>query len=350
LLDLGLPDSQGLETVITVRTRFPVLPIVVMSGLQDETTALESLTSGAQDYLLKGMITSGVLSRVLRHAIERQRLRMELAASEGRTRRIIEVNPDGVVVVDRQGIIRFANPAAHLLFGRSGNDLLGHPMDLSQGAGATAELTIPRPEGAPLTVELRSVPSDWDGRPSVIIFLHDITGRKQAEETARQARENEERIQQLETELRTLAGLSSAPRTGVTARMYGVMTLVEGFPETFRTLVAGYQELIELALEQQTFKVKHDISGRLGAMAETLGFYKAGPQDVVDIHVTALTEKTRHATTFEKRKAYTGEGWVLVLELMGHLVSYYRTRTLGSGAPAPHNITTDTTSEEKPHG
>ena len=163
-------------------------------------------------------------------------------------------------------------------------------------------------------------------------IVEDLTERKRAEEATLQARGNAERIERLEKELRSLAGLSSPPQTGVTARMYGVVTLIEGFPDTFRNLVAGYEDLMDLSLEQQAYKVTHDISGRLGSMAETLGFYKAGPRDVVDIHTAALKAKTRKAATIEKRKAYTGEGWIMVLELMGLLASFYRNRAQGTGA------------------
>jgi len=115
--------------------------------------------------------------------------------------------------------------------------------------------------------------------------------------------------------------------------MYGVVTLLDGFPDAFSELVGSYEELMDLALEQQAYKVNHDISGRLAAIGESLGFYKAGPRDVVNIHTTALKEKTLKAATVEKKKAYTGEGWIMVLELMGHLASFYRNRAQGAGVP-----------------
>src|SRR6266508_5951003 len=54
LLDLGLPDSQGLETFVRVHKEFPDIPVVVLSGLMDERVALEAVQFGAQDYLVKG--------------------------------------------------------------------------------------------------------------------------------------------------------------------------------------------------------------------------------------------------------------------------------------------------------
>lgn len=162
-------------------------------------------------------------------------------------------------------------------------------------------------------------------------LVQDLTEKKRAE--ALQARDKAARIEQLEEELRSLAGLSNVPQTSVTARMYGVVTLLEGFPDTFNELVGHYKELMDLALEQHVFKVKHDISGRLSAISETLGFYRAGPRDVVDIHAAALKEKIRMADTGEKKKAYTGEGWIMVLELMGHLTSFYRNRAYSGSIP-----------------
>ncbi len=169
-----------------------------------------------------------------------------------------------------------------------------------------------------------------------IEIVEDLTERKKAEKAAALlAREKAAHVERLEEELRSLARISKAPQTGVTARMYGVVTLLDGFPDAFSELVGSYEELMDLALEQQAYKVKHDISARLAAIAESLGFYKAGPRDVVDIHAAALKEKTQQAT-LEKKKAYTGEGWIMVLELMGHLASFYRNHAYSVSTPANH--------------
>jgi two-component system, cell cycle response regulator len=78
LLDLGLPDAQGLEVVRQVRSAAPDPPLLVLTGLDDETLAIESLKEGAQDYLVKGNIGSNSLRRALRYAMERQRVQLEL--------------------------------------------------------------------------------------------------------------------------------------------------------------------------------------------------------------------------------------------------------------------------------
>lgn len=77
LLDLSLPDAHGLETVTRALAAAPGVPIVVLTGLDDERVAIQAVQAGAQDYLVKGQVEPGVLSRALRYALERKRLEAE---------------------------------------------------------------------------------------------------------------------------------------------------------------------------------------------------------------------------------------------------------------------------------
>jgi DNA-binding NtrC family response regulator len=77
LLDLSLPDSQGLETVARAQKEAPHLAIVVLTGNEDEETALEAVRMGAQDYLFKGDIQGQLLFRAIIYAIERKRVQEE---------------------------------------------------------------------------------------------------------------------------------------------------------------------------------------------------------------------------------------------------------------------------------
>ena len=72
LLDLGLPDSQGLATFSQIHAREPNVPVVVLSGVADEDLAIAAVEAGAQDYLVKGTESCQVLTRALRYAIERK--------------------------------------------------------------------------------------------------------------------------------------------------------------------------------------------------------------------------------------------------------------------------------------
>lgn len=78
LLELSLPDSEGLETYEKVQIRVPAVPVVILTHLDDEILALRAVRAGAQDYLLKGEVEGKILPRVIRYAIERQRMRTQL--------------------------------------------------------------------------------------------------------------------------------------------------------------------------------------------------------------------------------------------------------------------------------
>ena len=81
LLDLNLPDSQGAETFRKVLDSAPDVPVVILSGQDDEALAMKALHQGVQDYLVKGSITSAALDRAMRYAVERQALMRSLDMS-----------------------------------------------------------------------------------------------------------------------------------------------------------------------------------------------------------------------------------------------------------------------------
>jgi diguanylate cyclase (GGDEF)-like protein len=79
LLDLSLPDAQGLGTVQRIQIEFPAVPIVVLSGMSDERLAVQAVQGGAQDYLVKGEGGGSLLMRSMRYAIERKQTEERLA-------------------------------------------------------------------------------------------------------------------------------------------------------------------------------------------------------------------------------------------------------------------------------
>jgi signal transduction histidine kinase len=81
LLDLNLPDSQGAETFRKLLEKAPDVPVVILSGQDDQSLAVKALHQGAQDYLVKGAVTSAALDRAMRYAIERQALLRSLEMS-----------------------------------------------------------------------------------------------------------------------------------------------------------------------------------------------------------------------------------------------------------------------------
>jgi diguanylate cyclase (GGDEF)-like protein len=78
LLDLHLPDSQGIDTFITAKRQAQEVPIIVLTSLDDKDLGVYAIQKGAQDYLIKGKVNSSLLERSIRYAIERQRLLSEI--------------------------------------------------------------------------------------------------------------------------------------------------------------------------------------------------------------------------------------------------------------------------------
>jgi hypothetical protein len=109
-------------------------------------------------------------------------------------------------------------------------------------------------------------------------------------------------------------------------------------------MVERYGVLLDLALEERAYKVEHNVSGGFVFLVERLGFLKAGPRDVVDIHSATLKKKAKESNP-ARAQAYVEEGRLTVLELMGHLLSYYRTRSMAAHRNVGHRKQQNTSAE-----
>jgi signal transduction histidine kinase/DNA-binding NarL/FixJ family response regulator len=105
LLDLSLPDAHGLDTVVWVHGQVPHLPIVVLTGLEDEKLAAETLRQGAQDYLVKGKVDGNLLERSIRYAIERKRAEEEIQQNLRRLRALREIERATTSTLDLRTVL-----------------------------------------------------------------------------------------------------------------------------------------------------------------------------------------------------------------------------------------------------
>lgn len=103
LLDLNLPDGEGLDMITVIRARFPSVSIVVLTGLPDDAKALEALQCGAQDYLVKGSTDAEELKRSIRYAVERKKIINELRFQKTLLECESEASPDGIVIALENG-------------------------------------------------------------------------------------------------------------------------------------------------------------------------------------------------------------------------------------------------------
>lgn len=198
LLDLSLPDSFGLDTVSGLRCHAPNLPIVILSGLDNEEMALRALQSGAQDYLVKGQADGNLIKRAVLYAIERQRIRHQVLLADA----AFDATETGIMVLDHDRRIMRVNPALTRLTGLSAEEMVGHaPSMLGAGEseadfldhlwatfnpenGFEGEVWNRRRSGEqyPVWVRINAVRDDLGSLSGYVLVVSDITHRKQAEE------------------------------------------------------------------------------------------------------------------------------------------------------------------------
>ncbi len=188
LLDLGLPDSIGYETISKAREKAQNIPIVILTGSADEKVERIAVQSGIQDYLIKGQIESSPLAKSIYHAIDRHKmiktiesLAKEVQENERKLNSIIEGNADGIIIVDNQGLIQFVNSAAEKLLSKGKEPLFGTQFKFVLEKGKKKEIEVKDIHDNINYVELNIAEIPWEGQLMNLITLRDITDRKNIE-------------------------------------------------------------------------------------------------------------------------------------------------------------------------
>ncbi len=149
LSDLGLPDSSGLETINATLKLAANIPIIVLTGTDDDQLGNDAMSIGAQDYLIKGQISSDQLLRSIRYAFHRKKSEIKLRESEEKFRSIVETSPDAVITCNTDATIIYASQRAANLFGfKNKEQMLGVSLyefftpDYKEKAKLTTQKTI----------------------------------------------------------------------------------------------------------------------------------------------------------------------------------------------------------------
>ena len=212
---------------------------------------------------------------------------MEIVGGTKALRAIVERMPDGMIVVNGMGSIRFVNPAAEAMFGRPASELLGSEFGFPAVPGETTEIDVVR-RGEAVSAELRVVQITWDGEPASLVSLRDVTHRKQAEARERAlaeeqaARREAEAASQAKSEF--LAVMSHELRTPLNA-------------------VIGYADLLDLGLSgpltdaqrQQVHRIRASGQHLLGLVTEILDLAKVDSGRMSVQHVAAPADSVLEA-------------------------------------------------------
>lgn len=123
-LDLGLPDSQGIDSVSAVNAKAPNVPIIVLSGLDDAEIGVTAVRKGVEDYLVKGQVDSNLLARAVWYAIERKQIRKILERKQKHLEAIFDAVPIGMLLVDENLIVKRTNDAIRRIIHRDYSEII----------------------------------------------------------------------------------------------------------------------------------------------------------------------------------------------------------------------------------
>jgi two-component system, NarL family, sensor histidine kinase UhpB len=202
LLDLNLPDSQGFETFKIMNENAPELPIIILTGLVDEELAINIVSEGAQDYLVKGQIDRQLLSRSIKYSIERKNIEIDLRNSEEKYRLMVEKIESGLFLINSKNEINYVNRQMADMLGYKTDELINqdvfnfiqrkcrdvfkkHLKVNNRGIGQTYEIQFLSKDRKPLwvlmsTSPLHKVSGEYIGAISI---MTDITARKGMEKS-----------------------------------------------------------------------------------------------------------------------------------------------------------------------
>lgn len=249
---------------------------------------------------------------------------------------------DAMGLLDQGGHLVLANPGMELLI-RGNNQSLPNWIRAHQGnptdwpflrAARTGRREADEWTGGRRRYRLTADPlTDQDGSFAGAVVVVSVVGPARilvdgSSPSFEEDRSAEDRIAQLEQDVRLIQQFSAPRPDDDSPSAHGHSTsLRKSDLPAFRIVIERYERIMEQVVEERAYRVDHQTSESLRRLGELLGTLGAGPRDVVEIHSMALRRKCSGGASI-KANAYTAEGRLMVLELMGNLVAYYRSNSI----------------------
>lgn len=244
LLDMALPQDSGIEGFLKIRAMKPSLPVIILTGRKDEALAERAVRLGAQDYFIKGSPDCGLLKRALRSAIDGRRLSAALE-------QLLALDTVPRLVLDGDGVVRFANPAAEAALGRAPGDLLDKPFGHALPPdGSEAAFRSPWTREKPVAASAR--PFAWRGEEARLVTLRDA-----APSPGHAAPSDEAEAGVLEAKNHFLGRISHELRNTLATMKTAVYCLKESPDEKLSAQQAQMADMISRNIDRQTRLVEN---------------------------------------------------------------------------------------------
>lgn len=337
LVDMTLTDAYVVDLCRQIRETPPLsdTPLAVLGAEKILPESRTQVLEAGVDILIERPIPEVELLARLKPLLRIRKSFDRLKNERDRLAATLESAADAIITMDSDGRVLAWNRAAEPLFDSAGESARHKPLSEVIPFANPLELTDVLEK---IRQELQSVQLDSVAvkNGETLIYLSVSVSPVEGPDggltgicmIARNMTAFVHSAGSCDWELAGMEGLSGPVQSSVTAGAFGITHLSGARPRLFLRVVERYGQALEHAWENRIYRVRHHVSEELRNIAEQLGQAQAGPRDIVQVHTETLKRKAARVAP-AKLQALTEEGRLLLVELMGYLVTYYRNHLLG---------------------
>jgi PAS domain S-box-containing protein len=339
LLDMLLADLPGNEVCHRMKTNEGLAGVKVIHVGTPLLTSIPGIALGSNreaDGYLTRPLAPEVLTGSVRAMVRLKRVEQQLRRADQLWRTVFATTREAILLLGDDLMIVEANPKAAELLGFPIDELIQKNLlqlctegvretvssrlqECASGRLMRLQAELIRQNASPLAAEMHARHFEIESNAFFEIVIRNLDDELNAEHAA----------QAMTLELDFLSSYTSNETETVTAAMYAGGPISQLLPAYFEELTIQYQHIIDLALQEKTYRIHHDLSEQLRQLAARLGRLRAASRDVIELHTVVLKRKMADGNP-RKQRAYNVEGRFMLVELLGRLATYYRDRAMSS--------------------